>query len=270
MKYGLLGHKIAYSLSPVIHKMINGSGIEYDILDISPESLKANLPQMTQGLSGFNVTIPHKQTVMEFCQEIDPLAERIGAVNTVAISAGRWKGYNTDYLGFIETVRKNIPDYFSFHPVVVGYGGVARAVIFGLQELGYKACSIVGGLNDDERKAFIKGMRPALDMNILELIPGMNRLWINCTPIGGAKHPDIPQNFIPYDNHDILYDLNYSPYPTYLEQDAGSKGLTTINGLKMLVAQAVEAQKIWNEHHIDLQCDTDEIIRSLVKGKNVS
>jgi len=270
MKYGLLGHKIAYSLSPVIHKMINRAGIDYEILDLSPEDLPQKLPEIVKGFSGFNVTIPHKQVIMELCREIDPIAEKIGAVNTVKIHGGHWKGYNTDYLGFIETIKSSIPNYITYHPVIVGYGGVARAVIFSLQKLGFKACSVVGGINASEREEFIADMHQVLELTGHKKLPETKKLWINCTPVGGAKNPSVPSDFISYDKKDVLYDLNYSPCPTYLEKIARSKGMVTLNGMNMLVSQAIEAQKIWNPDNKDLNCDTDKIIHSLAVGKSVS
>ena len=270
MKYGLLGHKIDYSLSPIIHKMINPSGIEYKILDLPAEALKEKLPEMVADFQGFNVTIPHKQQIMDMCDEVDPLAAGIGAVNTIHIKKGKWVGYNTDYLGFLETVKQNIQEYLSYHPVIVGYGGVARAVIFALRVLGYRACSVVSGIDQCEREDFIQEMNKSLKMEVMDTFPDAPKLWINCTPIGGAKIPDIPEDFIPFEKSDFLYDLNYTPIPTYLEAKAAKQGLLTLNGLNMLVAQAIEAQKIWNKGCGDLVCDTHEIIRSLINRKSVS
>ena len=270
MIYGLLGHKINYSLSPIIHKMINTSGIEYKILDLSPEELKDKLPSIVNDFSGFNVTIPHKQQIMNMCDEVDPLAAKIGAVNTVDINKGKWTGYNTDYLGFIETVKLHIPNFLTYHPVIVGYGGVARAVIVALDELGFDACTVYGGAIASERQDFIDEMDSGLALNIMNELPSTPKLWVNCTPVGAAKNPDIPKGYIPYDLQDVLYDLNYAPCPTYLEKEAKKAGLKTVNGLQMLVSQAIEAQKIWVKGKIKLQCDLERIIHSIVDGKNVS
>jgi shikimate dehydrogenase len=270
MKFALLGHNIDYSLSPLIHKMIGPSDLVYDILDLSESQLEKELKAKARDYAGFNVTIPHKQNIMAFCQEIDPVARKIGAVNTVAIRDGLWKGYNTDYPGFMETLRTDCPDFLSYHPVLVGYGGVARAAIFGLEALGFMACTVIGGEIDSERDAFIHDMRVPLSMKILDEIPDMPLLWINCTPVGGAKIKDIPSDFMSFRRRDILFDLNYTPYPTHLEVAARMQGIKTFNGLKMLVFQAIEAEKIWHHGDNDLMCDTDTIIDIIVKDKYVS
>lgn len=270
MKFALLGHNIAYSLSPFIHKMIGASDLEYDILDLSESQLDAELKRKLNDYSGFNVTIPHKQHIMAFCSKIDPVAEKIGAVNTVDIRDGRWKGYNTDYLGFIKTLKADCPDYLSYHPVLVGYGGVARAAVFGLEALGFTACTVTGGEIDSERDTFINDMRLSLSMNIHDEIPDIPLLWINCTPVGGAKIKDIPSDFMTFRRDDFLFDLNYTPYPTHLEISARTQGVRTINGLRMLVFQAIEAEKIWHDGDDDLMCDADIIIDTIVSEKYVS
>lgn len=270
MKFGLLGHKIAYSLSPVIHEMISDTDISYEILDISPEEFNEKLPVVTSGLSGFNITIPHKQAIIPFCDTLDDAAAKIGAVNTVDITEGRWKGYNTDYLGFIRTVKDNIPDYLSYHPVIVGYGGVARAVTVGLEKLGFTACSIFGGELQEDRRAFIGDIERLLTMRIFEDIPSIRCLWINCTPVGGAKLPVVPEGFIPFGQEDMLYDLNYAPSPTHLEEQARGEGLKTINGLQMLVSQAIEARKIWVKGTQTDYPSVNTIIRSLQHLNTVS
>jgi len=268
MKFALLGYKIAYSLSPVIHELISQSPIDYSVIDIAPEKLNEAIPKTFEHLSGFNVTIPHKQAIMDHCNTLDHVAAKIGAVNTVDIRNGIWKGYNTDYLGFIRSIKENIPDYISYHPVIIGYGGVARAVAFGLEKLGFKAITVQGGEQRSERDEFINSMYSTLNMNIFDLLPRIPRLWINCTPIGGAKIPEIPDSFIDLDKKDYLFDLNYAPYPTHLELKAKEQNIPTLNGMKMLVYQAIEAQKIWlgGEQYADV----NSIIHSIAHINTVS
>ena len=270
MNYGLIGHNIAYSLSPVIHEMISQSPINYKIIDISPEELKTGIPDILHELSGFNVTIPHKQHIMQYCKKLHPAAEKIGAVNTVNIVHGEWYGYNTDYLGFISTLKANIPNYFNYHPVIIGYGGVARAVLFALAEMGFRYISIFGGEIEAERKVFINEVSRTIDMDLIEFIPPIPKLWINCTPVGGVKIPKVPEGFIDISVKDYLYDLNYTPYPTHLEIFAKKKGAKTMNGLKMLVSQAVEAQNIWFAGERRKEVDINSIIHSIVNLINVT
>jgi shikimate dehydrogenase len=270
MKFGLLGHQIAYSISPVIHDLINPNSMDYEIIDIAPDDIKKLLHKRVEDFSGFNVTIPHKQSIMDLCQSVDRMAEKIGAVNTVDIRNGVWKGYNTDYLGFLSTIKEEIKNYLSFHPVIVGYGGVARAVIFALEKLGFKAVSVQGGESKKERDDFIEELNSSLNMDVFDLLPEIPRLWINCTPVGGAKIPDIPKDFIAFSHGDTLYDLNYSPSPTYLQKYASDMGIPNMNGLKMLVYQAIEAQKIWFANKMPPEISVNSIIHSIEHLNTVS
>lgn len=269
MRYGLLGYKIGYSLSPIIHRMIAMDDIEYNIIDIAPESFGRDIKDAVSGLSGFNVTIPYKENIMIYCHKIDAIAEKIGAVNTIDIHNGEWKGYNTDYLGFIRSVKEDIPQYFDYHPVIIGYGGVAKAVAYGLEKTGFPSISICGGISDQERHSFSESLKEKLNINVLNDVPDLPVLWINCTPVGGSKIPTIPEGFIQIKNRDFLYDLNYSPFPTYLEKEVSKRGIPSTNGMKMLVYQAVEAQKIWKKRDFYIE-DPDSIIHSIAELNNVS
>jgi len=270
MKFGLLGYQIAYSLSPVIHRMLGGHDIDYKILDIAPERFDKEIEDAVSGLSGFNVTIPYKESIMSHCHQIDPVATRIGAVNTIDIHEGVWMGYNTDYLGFIRSIQEDIPDYLYYFPVIVGYGGVAKAVAFGLEKLAYSAFSVLGGISDTERQHFIDSIINNLNMNIMNDLPDIPIMWINCTPVGGSKVPVIPENYLPLKKGDFLFDLNYSPLPTYLEKQVLEMGISTMNGIKMLVYQAAEAQQIWKKEKGPITIDPELIINSIAELNNVS
>jgi shikimate dehydrogenase len=245
MTYGLLGYKIGYSLSPVIHKLIACADLDYHLFDYAPEELESALSGPMAGLSGFNVTIPYKERIMQYCDILEESAEKIGAVNTIDIKDGLRTGYNTDYTGFIRVIKENIPDYLSYHPMILGYGGAARAVIFALETLGFFSASVLGGENKHDRKTFTCAVAPLLRLQVSDMNPDIPRLWINCTPVGSVKVPEVPVDFIKFGKEDILCDLNYSPCPTHLEQIAQKMGIKTINGLQMLIYQAVGAQKIW-------------------------
>ncbi|MEA2077586.1 MAG: shikimate dehydrogenase [Candidatus Marinimicrobia bacterium] len=270
MKFALLGHQIAYSLSPVIHEMISPIELKYEIIDISPDELHKKTPDSFLDYSGLNITIPHKQSIIPYCHTLDPVAKKIGAVNTVEIREGIWKGYNTDYLGFIRTVKDNISNFLSYHPVIVGYGGVAKAVAFGLGKLGFTAITVHGGKLKEERDEFIDILRTSLNVNVFDLIPEIPRLWINCTPVGGVKIPGIPKDFISFDEGDYLYDMNYSPFPTFLEKKAKQLNIPTMNGIKMLICQAIETQKIWMKNEVHLDVDVNSIINSIAHLITVS
>lgn len=245
MKFGLLGHNISYSLSPHIHKKIAAKPISYEIFDISPQNLELQLSTVLGGLNGFNITIPYKTSILKYCHETDDMVKKLGAANTVRIRDNKWKAYNTDYLAFIKVLTHYVEDYLHYHPVIVGYGGAARAVLFALENLGFMHLSVLGGYSENERMHFIEEMSSGLRLRILDNLPDLPLLWINCTPVGSKRFPEIPELFYSMKSKDYLFDLNYTPRPTCLQQFAEKRKLRSINGLRMLVFQALEAQKIW-------------------------
>lgn len=259
MKYGLLGHEISYSLSPLIHTTLS-SHINYELYDLSVEDLKQGRPEVLKELAGFNITIPHKQLIMAHCDSIHPLAEKIGAVNTVKISQGKWIGYNTDYSGFMRALKEGLPAYMDTKPVVVGYGGAARAILMALEELGFKQAVVCGGVSEADRREFIADMQTVLHMKLTDTQPKDKRLWINCTPVGSERIPEIYNGFMDLKMGDQLFDLNYKPYPTFLQQKARKLGIPDSNGIFMLIYQAVDAQKIWFD--VDsIQFDMQDILQ---------
>ncbi len=257
MKFALFGHQIGYSLSPGIHREIAGAEFDYRILDVPPEEFDQAVEERLPEFSGFNVTTPYKVRIMRHCDAFDPPVRKIGAVNTVLNREGKWTGFNTDYLGFMRAFKKNIPDFLSYHPVVAGYGGAARAVLFALRKMGFYAATVYGGNSREKRLNFIFSMKRQLHMQLLTVLPDMPRIWINCTPAGSERAPGVPGELIPGRRDDILFDLNYAPVPTFLENAAGQKGIKTFNGLEMLVFQAVEAQKIWRINTFPRKTETD-------------
>lgn len=263
MKFGLLGHHIAYSLSPAIHRMAARSPISYEIFDIRPQDFETELSTRLSELDGFNITIPYKTGILKYCHQIDENARHLGAANTVRIRNKEWKAYNTDFSAFMRVVANHIQDYLYYHPVVVGYGGAARAVLFGLENLGYMNISVLGGHSKAERIRFIGEMRSGLKLRILDNIPNIPLLWINCTPSGTVQYPDIPKLFEAMEDEDFLFDLNYTPRFTFLQQFAEKKGLAHINGLRMLIFQALEAQKIWGCETAVSEKDIEKIVYTL-------
>lgn len=263
MKFALLGHHISYSSSPAIHKKIAGEDFHYQLLDISPDKFDITVENILPGFDGFNVTSPYKLRIMPYCDKFDPPVNKIGAVNTILNKKNEWKGFNTDYLGFLRSFRESFPDFLSYHPVVIGYGGAARAAIFALQELGFNTAGVFGGEEKEERMAFIRSENEQLRIKLMDILPDMPKIWINCTPLGSEKIPAVPEGLIPFCSDDFLYDLNYAPNPSHLEKYARKKGVKTVNGLRMLVYQAVEAQKIWLGKEFFLKTDIESILRSL-------
>jgi shikimate dehydrogenase len=251
-------------MSPLIHSMIASVPLNYELFDIAPDMLEMKVNNELTQLTGFNVTIPYKKSILNYCHEFDSAVLRLGAANTISIRGTKHlKAYNTDYPAFIRVVHRYIPDYLSYHPVIMGYGGVARAAVFGLENLNYVCISLINGKFDHERRAFLDEIRHEVKLQILDNIPDSPRLWINCTPAGNINNPKLPRVCSRMREGDFLFDLNYMPRPTYLQQFAEEKGLKHINGMRMLIFQAIEAQKIWLGKSVMDEREIDTILHKI-------
>lgn len=239
--FGLLGKNISYSFSRTYFTEkfrqldIAASYKNFELGDISgfPDLIKKN-PQ----LDGLNVTIPYKEQVIPFLDELDPVAREIGAVNTVRfLPGGSLKGYNTDWFGFRESILPFLR-YEYEKALILGTGGAAKAVEHALQSL-------------DIQPAFVSRTRGPhqysyqdLDRQIMQEHP----IIVNCTPLGTTPdttvYPDIPLQFIS-ENH-LICDLIYNPAVTRLMELSAKRGARSLNGSKMLEFQAEKAWEIWN------------------------
>tara|TARA_Y100000385_G_scaffold275904_1_gene320933 strand:+ start:1141 stop:1881 length:741 start_codon:yes stop_codon:yes gene_type:complete len=239
-KYGLIGKNINYSFSK---KFFNDKFIKENINDCSYENydLKSikefSSVLKDKSIKGFNVTIPYKKEIIDFIDEIDPIAKKIGAINTLKINDRKIiKGYNTDYLGFISSIKHLIFD--QKNALVLGTGGASKAIIYGLNCVGIKSTNV-------SRKKTRDTVRYE-DLN--EKIIKENRIIVNCTPIGTfpkiEESPKIPFEFLT-SNH-LCYDLIYNPEKTKFLKESEKMGATIVNGKKMLENQANESWKIWN------------------------
>lgn len=238
-KYGLIGFPLKHSFSPGYFKVkYEKEGItnaRYDLYLLEDIHEVADL--LDGRLAGFNVTIPYKKDVISYIDELDPVSEAIGAVNTVRIINGKSKGYNTDVYGFEESLKscfhKSKPD----HALILGDGGATRAVKYVLDKLNisYKVVS---------RK---KGYLNYSDLN--KDIVVSHHLIINTTPLGMSPNLDTCPN-IPYEyisQHHILFDLVYNPEKTLFLQKGEKRGAVIKNGLEMLHLQAEKSWEYWNE-----------------------
>lgn len=241
-KFGLLGRNISYSFSRgYFAKKFDKLGLDnysYVNFDISSIDEFKNLISSTQNLRGLNVTIPYKQEVIPFLDELDSAAAKIGAVNTIKIDGKNLKGYNTDAHGFYESLEPLLKEHHK-KALVLGTGGASKAIIYVLNNLGIVSTlvsrsSILNGLTYDQ-----------LTQNVIE----NSLLIINCTPLGTFpetdKKPNIPYQYIGQ-NH-LFFDLIYNPEKTTFLRMGEERGATISNGYKMLEFQAEKAWEIWNE-----------------------
>lgn len=259
MKFGLIGGKLGHSCSPVIHKKIfdalqttgNGYGlIEMDRHDIPDELKRLRREQYT----GMNVTIPYKLDVMPFLTAISPEARTIGAVNTIHIRDDGYFGYNTDYNGFGRSLTYAGIDVKNKDYVILGTGGAARAIMQYLADNGASKLTIVSR-NPHAKptfNVFAEGIDAELiDYNELESRAGADVL-VNCTPVGmfpNVNASPVSEKLVA--QYDAVVDLTYNPKNTVILQYARRQGATTLNGMYMLVAQAVGAEEIWMNQTIE-------------------
>ena len=244
---GLIGEHIKYSKSPIMHNTYykeNDISLEYKIFDLR----KDELPYFIKNLSntdiiGFNVTIPYKEAIMKYLTKIHYIAERIGAVNTVLVKGDELIGYNTDYYGFIDSLKET--NLQSCSALIIGNGGSAKCVYHALKDLGLDD---IDCLVRNKPKAILEMPE---NCNVLEIIKvtefSKYDIIINCTPLGGANYSNIsPVELGGIRKGIIVYDLNYIPNKSRLLMKAEKLGALTKNGDEMLKYQAGYAIKIWS------------------------
>ncbi|QLE43583.1 shikimate dehydrogenase [Nostoc sp. C052] len=258
---GVIGHPVEHSLSPVMHNAaIAQLGLDYIYLPfpIEPQNLEVAIAGFAAvGVVGFNVTIPHKQAIIPLLSEITPLAQTIGAVNTVSRQNNQWVGTNTDIEGFIAPLQTTYKqDWSQKVAVILGNGGAARAVVAGCIQLGFAQIHVVGRnlqkleefRNSWSNSSLAEKFQVHQWEELPKLIPQAN-LLVNTTPIGMYpkvdESPLSMQEIANLPKGAIAYDLIYIPKPTQFLQQAQKQGVIAIDGLEMLVQQGVAALKIW-------------------------
>jgi shikimate dehydrogenase len=257
---GVIGYPIEHSLSPVMHNTaISTLGLDYVYLPlpIQPADLDVAIAGFAAiGLQGFNVTIPHKQAIIPLLFEVSKLAQAVGAVNTVWHTQNGWSGTNTDVEGFIAPLKLHPRDWSQINPVILGYGGAARAVVMGCIQLGCREVRIVGRNRqklDQFQQSWIEaplpvnlGIYPWEDLP--KLLPHAD-LIVNTTPVG--MYPHVEESPVDVETMQqlkagaIAYDLIYTPNPTQFLKQAKQQGAIAIDGLEMLVQQGAAALNIW-------------------------
>lgn len=251
---GVIGHPIAHSRSPLLHgHWLRTYGIQghYVPMDVAQGDLQAVLESMPKmGFVGANVTIPHKEAVMELVDHVTDRASLIGAVNTLIFREdGKTIGDNTDGYGFIENLRQGAPDWKpdAGPAVVLGAGGAARAVVASLLDAGVPEILITNRtrVRADQLRADF-GAR----LSVVEWVQAGNILEdgatvVNTTSLGMAGKPELRVPLDGLRKDAVVTDLVYNPLKTHLLEIAEEKGCTTVDGLGMLLHQAVPGFERW-------------------------
>jgi len=242
-KYGLIGYPLGYSFSP------NYFAKKFQKESISAEYKAYPIPQISDlhkllesGVDGLNVTIPYKEKVLPLLDEIDEEAKAIGAVNTIKKVEGKLVGYNTDIIGFRQSLLGiELPFELSgSRALILGTGGASKAINYVLSNLGI-ICHYASRKADNERNVFSYDQLSQFHLSCYAVI-------VNTTPLGTYPNveeiPNIPIWDLGPDQ--LVYDLIYNPERTRLLRDAESLGCHTKNGLEMLELQAEKSWEIWN------------------------
>ncbi len=240
-EYGLIGYPLTHSFSPsYFNSKFQCEGIDavYHSFPIPDIGHFASLLQTHPHICGLNVTIPYKQSVISYLNELDIVAEAIGAVNCISIINGSAKGYNTDVIGFKESLLPLLQRHHT-HALVLGTGGASKAVTYVLAKLGIAY----------EMVSRTKGPENLTYNDLTDELITAHRLIINTTPLG--MHPDMdkvpPIPFTSIGSEHLLYDLIYNPEETLFLKMGKMHGAQTKNGLEMLHLQAEAAWRIWNQ-----------------------
>lgn len=254
MRLQVIGDPVLHSKSPVIHgAMLAALGLDIDYT--AHVVRRGELPQYLawaeeNGVTGFNATMPHKEDLLPLLDEIDPAAKAVGAVNTVCLRNGKWVGFNTDGGGAVSALRDGLGiDPAGLTVTLLGAGGAAKAVALALSQAGAERVFVCNRTLARARElcahAPLGRLSPAgFDMGTLRRMAEQSQLLVNCTNLGmeGCPHQFEGFSFLDALPPDAgVLDLIYHPAETELLAHARRRGLRTLNGLPMLVNQAVLA-----------------------------
>lgn len=239
-RFGLLGQKLGHSLSPIIHNAIFKQiqlDAAYELIECEEAALPHYLNDLKKGnYAGFNVTIPYKKAIMPFLDEIDEKAKQIGSVNTIYIKNGKCCGTNTDYAGFFATIEKNNILVAHQDCYILGTGGASLAINQVLKDLGGN-CYFVSRTPKDNQLSY-----SSLDERKIDIL-------VNTTPVG--MYPSCGESPVSKkisSQAKVVMDIIFNPEQTQLLKDAHSN----INGLYMLLMQALRSEEIWQNRQIEI------------------
>lgn len=242
--YGIMGNPVAHSLSPAMHNAafaalgLNKAYLPFAVQDVA----QAMTGLRALGIKGVSVTIPHKQAVIEYLDTIDPVAEKIGAVNTLVIANGAIHGANTDWLGANRALSEKI-SLKGASVLLLGAGGSARAIGFGLLEAG--ASLTIASRTPEKGQALAK-LLGCPWLSLAEAANAKADILVNATSMGmGSQQDLLPIVSEALVNFQVVMDIVYAPLKTRLLQAAELAGCQTINGLAMLLYQGAAQFELW-------------------------
>lgn len=240
-KYGIIGYPLGHSFSRAFFTekfQREHIDAEYVNFEIPSADMLPGIVQANPNLRGLNVTLPHKEAVIPMLDELSDEAKEIGAVNVIRVRDGRLKGFNSDIIGFMDSIKPLLKPWHQ-HALVLGTGGASRAIRVGLQRLGIEW-------------TYVSRTPAPGRLTYTDLTPELMEHYqviVNCSPVGMFPCvdacPDIPYQLLT-DRH-LLYDLVYNPQETLFLKRGAEHGATVKNGLEMLHLQALASWRFWNE-----------------------
>lgn len=274
--YAVIGNPIEHSLSPLMHNTwmtVEERDATYLPLHVLPENLEQAFTGMkVLGISGFNITIPHKETILPLLDELDPLAKKMGAVNTVVrLENGQYKGYNTDGLGFVKSLEDAVgTQHKNKRLLIIGAGGASRGICFALVQEGYTNIAIA---NRTVSKA--QAICNELDTNAeaLSLDEAATQLGefdiIVQTTSAGLNHSEfaLPLSLENLSKTAIVADIVYNPLMTPFLAQSKEKGATVVTGLGMFIHQGALAYSYWTDVYPKAAVVEDVLLANLGGNK---
>lgn len=244
-QYGIIGKSLLHSLSKSYFeakfKQLGLSDYSYELFEIPSIEVIKTVISEHKTLRGFNVTIPYKEAIISFLDELDGDAAEIRAVNCVKIKEGRLIGYNTDCYGFAQSIKPFL-DTNHQRALILGTGGASKAVAYALKKVGVEIYFVTSSANKKTNNTFFYSELNEHVMNAFKLV-------VNSTPLGTFPNveeaPALPYHL--FTEQHLAYDLVYNPAETVFLKRAKAKGSIVVNGLSMLQLQAEKSWEIWND-----------------------
>lgn len=278
---GIVGHPILHSWSPMIHETafkLTKQNFEYAAFDVFPKNLRDAMKGLVAlGIVGCNVTVPHKEAVIEFLDEVSADARLVGAVNTIYVENEMLVGHNTDVDGVVEALKPYKDQIANETVTVFGAGGGARAVIYTL--ISYFKPEQIYVINRDTSrsellKKFFADSQNYMNIKIDELhnlneaeALAKSQLVVNATPVG--MFPDVKENIMLDDSTDlegkVFFDLVYNPVLTQFLRTARKRNAVIVSGLEMLYHQAARAFELWTGAAMPLEKVREKLDRKFLE-----
>lgn len=269
VKTAVIGHPIAHSKSPLIHNhwietyRLSGA---YTAIDIAPENLRTGIQDLIHdGYKGFNITVPHKIAVMDLCDELSDITQKIGAVNTITVEDGKLHGTNTDAYGFAQNIKENVSEDWSFDhgkAVVLGAGGAANAVIYALLQEGVPEVILTNRSRDkaDALRALSPDRITVVDWDHRNDAFEDVNLIVNTTSLGMSGKPPLDIDLSAAPHSALVNDIVYAPLMTDLLVKAQERDMQVVTGIGMLLHQARPGFELWNGILPDVTDDLEQLV----------